>query len=342
VKKAISGFRLLFSSYPIQVGGYKFTTRLKRLRSLLASTHFDLIQIEPWLISYWPLVKKTDAVTVVSFHNIESELMLRQAKIERSLGKHLLKTLGGKRMARIEKSLLYESDLSIVTTEREQRLLKESYPDTTIIVAPNGVDCEAIQLLPPPSDGKRILFVGTLDYAPNIDGVIHFVRNILPILRNRYPSICFQIAGSNPSPRIMALKNEPRVQILGFVPDLAPVYKEASICVAPLRVGGGSRLKILEAMAYGRPIISTRIGCEGLQVQSGKHLLIADEPDEFANAVVRILDDRELGRSLIANARGFVETTHCWKLIVDNVFLNFEGAILSKHNSRAHPVCKSA
>jgi glycosyltransferase involved in cell wall biosynthesis len=333
-KKAISGFRLLFSPYPVQVGGYDFTSHRNGLASLLARTHFDIIQIEPWLTSYWPQVKETDAVTVVSFHNIESELLLRQAKIEPSIGRRLLKTFDAKRMACIEDSLFQESDLSIVTTEREHALLKERFPDAKIIVASNGVDCEAIQLLPA-SDSKRILFVGALDYGPNIDAVTHFVRDILPILRSRYRDISFQVAGSNPGPHIMRLEKEPKVQILGFVSDLRPVYQEASVCVVPLRAGGGSRLKILEAMAYGRTVVSTRLGCEGLLVETGKHLLIADEPEEFAYAIGGILDDPKLGRTLATNARRFVEKAHCWKSIVDRVFVEFESAIASKYNSRA-------
>jgi glycosyltransferase involved in cell wall biosynthesis len=335
-RKAISAFRLLFSRYPVQVGGYQFTSQRKALASLLASTHFDLIQIEPWLSSYWCQIKETGAVTVVSFHNIESELMFRQAKTEPSIGRRLLKRFDGNRMACIEASLFHESDLSIVTTDREQVLLKARFPDAKIIVAPNGVDCEAVQLLPA-SDSKQVLFVGTLDYGPNIDAVTHFVRDILPILRSRYRDISFQVAGSNPGPRIMHLENEPKVQILGFVPDLRPVYEAASVCVAPLRAGGGSRLKILEAMAYGRPVVSTRLGCEGLLVETGTHLLIADEPEAFANAVGRILDDSKLRRTLAANARRFVQTAHCWKSIVDKVFVEFESAIIARYCRRPNP-----
>lgn len=334
--KAICALRLLFSRYPVQVGGYEFASQRKALASLLAKTHFDLIQIEPWLSSYWSQIKKTGAVTVVSFHNIESELMFRQAKIEPSIGRRLLKRFDGNRMACIEESLFHESDLSVVTTEREQVLLKERFPDARIIVAPNGVDCEAVQLLPA-SNSKRILFVGTLDYGPNIDAVIHFVRNILPILRSRYRDLSFQVAGSNPGTRIMHLKNEPKVQILGFVPDLRPVYQAASVCVAPLRAGGGSRLKILEAMAYGRPVVSTSLGCEGLQVETGAQLLIADEPEEFANAVGGLLDDPKLCCTVAANARRFVEKAHCWRTIVDKVFVEFDSVITGNYYRRINP-----
>lgn len=332
-KKASRAFRLLVSRYPVQAGGYEFARQRKGLASLLARNDFDLIQIEPWIFSYWPLIKATNALTVVSFHNIESELLLRQAKIEPSIGRRLLKRLDGKRMACIEASLFHESDLSIVTTERERVLLNERFPKARILVAPNGVDSEAIQLLPA-TNSKRILFVGTLDYDPNIDAVIHFVRAILPILRRRYPDISFQIVGSNPGPRVTCVDNEPNVQMLGFVSDLRPVYQEASICVAPLRAGGGSRLKILEAMAYGRPVVSTRLGCEGLLVESGRHLLLADEPEAFANAIGGILDDPKLGCTLVKNARRFVELAHGWKSIVEKVFVEFESAIASRYHSR--------
>jgi glycosyltransferase involved in cell wall biosynthesis len=107
--------------------------------------------------------------------------------------------------------------------------------------------------------------------------------------------------------------------------------------VAPLRAGGGSRLKILEAMAYGRPVVSTRLGCEGLLVETGTHLLIADEPEAFANAVGRILDDSKLRRTLAANARRFVQTAHCWKSIVDKVFVEFESAIIARYCRRPNP-----
>ncbi|MBI5591082.1 MAG: glycosyltransferase [Deltaproteobacteria bacterium] len=327
-KKAIGAFRLLFSSYPIQIGGYEFARQHNALTTLLAQTKFDFIQIDPWLYSYWPQVKETGAITVVSYHNIESELLIRQAKIETSIGRRLLKRLDAKRMERIEASLFHEADISIVTTKREQVLLKERFPNARILVAPNGVDFETIQVLPPRKT-KRILFVGTLDYDPNIDAVTHFVRNIFPILRSRYRDITFHVAGLNPGPRIMLLNNEPNVQIHGFVPNLRHVYQEASVCVAPLRAGSGSRLKILEAMAYGRPVVSTQLGCEGLQVETGTHLLIADKPEEFANAIGNILDDPNMGRKLAANARKFVEIEHSWKSIVEMVLVEFESVMAS-------------
>jgi glycosyltransferase involved in cell wall biosynthesis len=122
--------------------------------------------------------------------------------------------------------------------------------------------------------------------------------------------------------------------VLGFVPDLMSVYQEASICVAPLRAGSGSRLKILEAMAYGRPVVTTRLGCEGLLVESGKHLLIADQPEAFANAIGEILDDPKLGLTLVENARRFVELAHGWKSIVEKVFVEFESVIASRCQSQ--------
>ena len=172
----------------------------------------------------------------------------------------------------------------------------------------------------PPVDPPRLVFTGKMDYRPNIDAVLWFGREVLPLVVAREPAVRFQIVGMNPHPRLDELRANPAVEITGAVADTRPYIYGAAAYVIPMRVGGGTRFKALEAMASARAIVSTRLGVEGIPVQSGQELLLADTPADFAAAVLRLIADArgaghlhsELGRQ----ARRFVAEQYGWPAIV--------------------------
>jgi len=169
--------------------------------------------------------------------------------------------------------------------------------------------------LPERADGANLLFVGVLGYPPNADAMLWFCEEILPIVRQTVPNVTLDIVGRAPHPSLRALAKQSGVQIHTDVDDLRPLYQNAIVVLAPLRAGGGTRLKILEAMAFGRAVVSTRVGSTGLNGRDGQNILLADTPSQFAAAVIRLLQNRPDRERLTRCARKLVETEYSWDKI---------------------------
>ncbi len=169
----------------------------------------------------------------------------------------------------------------------------------------------------PPRDGTgaELLFVGTTQVDANRDGLLWFVDQVLPLLEHEVPEVRLRIVGGSPPPEIHALGERPNVSVSGYVPDIAPAFAAAAVFVVPLRAGGGTRLKILESLAYGVPTVSTTIGAEGLDLVDGEHLLLGDDPPAFAARVVTLLRDRALGDRIRRNGRAVVEAVYSWQAV---------------------------
>jgi glycosyltransferase involved in cell wall biosynthesis len=203
-------------------------------------------------------------------------------------------------------------------SEREKEKLLARVPGVQIHVIPNGVDTSTIAGRSPAgtaaSTRQTLLFVGSMDYHANSDAVIWFCREIWPRLAAEFPHLDFKIVGRNPPAAVRALAS-PRILITGTVEDVRPFYHHAFAVLVPLRVGGGTRLKILEAMAAGVPVISTRLGAEGLAVAHGRELLLADTADEMAASIRMLLSDEVLRAALCKAARALVETQYDWSVL---------------------------
>jgi glycosyltransferase involved in cell wall biosynthesis len=180
-------------------------------------------------------------------------------------------------------------------------------------VVPNAVDVEHFRpdpVLPRP-DGRTVVFFGTLAYFPNQDGMLWFLREIWPLLERSHPQARLKVIGPNPTADVLARRG-PRLEVTGLVDDLRPHLAEAAVAIVPLRVGGGTRLKILEAMAMGKAVVSTTLGAEGIAHRPGENILLADSPADFAAAVGRVLDDPSLAARLGAAGRDLVASTYSW------------------------------
>jgi glycosyltransferase involved in cell wall biosynthesis len=200
----------------------------------------------------------------------------------------------------------------LCSAEDERRLLDE-IPGARTAVIPNAADVDYYKPRPtdPPPDGRTVLFFGLLSYAPNVDGVMHFVQKIWPRVVEAHPEARFKIIGGRP-PRSLRLLAGPRVELTGFVPDLRPHLAAAAAVVVPLRLGGGTRLKVVEAMAMGKAIVSTALGSEGIEAIPGRDLLIEDQPEAFADALNRLLDDPELAARIGQSARSLAVERYSW------------------------------
>ncbi|MGQ9458358.1 MAG: glycosyltransferase, partial [Anaerolineae bacterium] len=161
-----------------------------------------------------------------------------------------------------------------------------------------------------------LVFTGKMDFRPNVDGVLWFWQEVWPLVRAKAPEAHFYVVGQRPHPRLAPLVEDPSVTVTGFVPDVRPYIANAAVYVIPLRIGGGTRLKVLEAMAMGKAIVSTSLGCEGFPLRSGEHLLMADTPGAFAEAVLILLEDAPKRKALGAVAQALAATQYDWAALV--------------------------
>ncbi|MBN1972657.1 MAG: glycosyltransferase [Sedimentisphaerales bacterium] len=187
-----------------------------------------------------------------------------------------------------------------------------------IFVIPNGATVDANSVFNPGIPG-RMLYIGTMNYYPNEDAVCYFVKNILPRVQSQIPEAHLVVVGKNPSKAIRDIADGKTVQIIGRVDDVSPYLKEAALSVVPLRIAGGTRLKILESLACKTPVVSTTIGAEGLEIEDGKHIIIADENRQFSDACVRLMGSVEMRRQLSENGYDLVKNFYSWDIISDKV-----------------------
>ena len=319
---AINLARGLVDRLPATVLNYTTPGMQRRLQHVLSSEAFDVIQMEGvHLAGYWPLLKQARGRPriISDWHNIESELMTRYAANARNPAVRLYARATAQRLERLESMLLHECDAILVASARERQELLHRSPAASVHVVENGVDTayyanpHARRIVPIAQ--PSILFVGSMDYHANIDAAIWFANELWPAIKARHPDLTFQIVGRAPPPSVRALTRYPGIIVTGSVPDVRPYYRDALAAVVPLRVGGGTRLKILESMAAGTPVVSTSIGAEGLLATAGNEILIADTAAAFLSAITRLVTDEQLSSDLSRAALRHVVATYDWSVV---------------------------
>jgi len=250
-------------------------------------------------------------------HNVESLLWQRQALHEPDLLKRLVFRVEAAKMTRYERTTVQRFEHIVAVSRRDQEAMAAWVPTERITVVPTGVDVQRFRSQPRSDEGTRnVVFLGSMDWEANIDGAEHFCREIWPEVRRRVPGARFQIVGRNPAPRVTRLASE-SVEVTGTVESVVPYLASAAVFVVPLRIGGGTRLKIFEGMAMGRAIVSTSIGAEGLGVTDGRDVVLADTPSAFIDAVAGLLQDPARRRALGEAASRLVER-YDWSAVVDS------------------------
>jgi glycosyltransferase involved in cell wall biosynthesis len=289
----------------------------RALDRVLRAKRFDLVNLE---FSYLgnchlrqaPPNERLPRVVVAS-HNIDYELARQYAHAGRNLAHRSYAEVNWRKLRREELGTYRDADGVYLCSAEDERRLLEVVPGARTAVIPNAADVEYYQPRPldPPPDGLAVVFFGLLSYAPNIDGVVYFVQKIWPRVAEAHPEARLKIIGGG-APRSLQLLAGPRVELTGFVEDLRPHLAAAAAVVVPLRLGGGTRLKIVEAMAMGKAIVSTPLGAEGIEAIPGRDLLIEDQPEAFADAVSRLLGDPELAARIGQSARSLAVERYSW------------------------------
>jgi len=306
----------LFSPASFQWQSLESAAMQATLDRVLAQADFDVIQVESSQMAGFTF--NSPAVFLVDEHNIEYELLYRTFKTERSPLRKLYNWIEYRKFRQEEQSSWKGSDGCIVTSDREELILQHHAPNTPSLVVPNGVDVDFFQPSPATVDPNSIVFVGVMHYRPNVDAAMYFSREILPLLIRERPNIKFTIVGGGPPEELRRLASK-NIEVTGRVPDTRPYVSSSGACVVPLRMGSGTRLKVLEGLAMGRPLVSTSLGCEGIETINGEHLLVADEPAAFARSVLRILDDPALASGLATKGRALVEAHYSWPSVLKDL-----------------------
>jgi len=304
----------LFLGTPFTVLNYRDPAFARAYADLLSRNRYDVVQVEDVVMAQYAAGREIP-VRVLDMHNVESDLLRRFADETANPLQKLYARLTASKLARYEIATAnrFEAVLTCSTDDRDR--LRSFGATRPIRVTPNGVRTSFYDEVAasPPGEEDAIAFVASMDYHANISGVAHFVRHILPLILRERPSLRFYVVGKNPPPPIRALAS-PNVVVTGAVDDVRPYLRSASVIVVPLLVGGGTRLKILEAMASGRPVVSTRLGAEGIVAGDGQ-LVLADAPADFAAAVLSLLADPVERARIGTAARAYVARTYDWSVV---------------------------
>jgi glycosyltransferase involved in cell wall biosynthesis len=277
----------------------KHTT--ERVRQLVTTwdreRRFDVLLCD-FLAASLNFPRRCHTPSVLFQHNVESILWRRWADTERRPAHRAVFQLEAWKMERYERATVARFDHVIAVSEADREAMARMIPAERITVVPTGVDTKAFKpAVRNTAPDPIVLFLGSMDWEPNIDGVQYFVEDMWPAIRAAVPGARFQVVGRNPAPSVKGLSAND-IEIVGTVPSVIDYLHRAAAVVVPLRVGGGTRLKIYEAMGAGKAVISTSIGAEGLDYNDGRDILIADTPDAFARRVIDVLRDHERRRSL--------------------------------------------
>jgi sugar transferase (PEP-CTERM/EpsH1 system associated) len=315
-----------------------------------AQTDYDIVQVEGIeLVQYGIQVAghKQGKRLALIFDNHNCEYLLQQRnafndlRLPRRWPAAVYSLLQWRKLVRYEAAALEAADATAAVSEADKQAMLHIAPGADITVISNGIDLTeyrpaaspAHPLTRSPAHPLTLVFTGKMDYRPNIDAALWFAQEVLPLIATREPAVVFQLVGMNPHARLDVLAGHPNIEITGAVADTQPYIQGAAAYVIPMRVGGGTRFKALEAMACAKAIVSTSLGVEGIPVRHGQELLLADTPADFAAAVLRLIDDARSGaplaQTLGAAARHFVEERYGWDAIVpqfDQLYQRVKGA----------------
>lgn len=313
VTKGLDYLRRLPEPAPYAVTKFTSFRVQRKIRTLLAERRFDVAVCDFLSASLnFPRVMNTPAVLFQ--HNVESALWDRQKEHEPNPVKRLAYRFEAAKMGRYERAAVRRFDHVIAVSDGDREIMKTMTDSTCISVVPTGVDLEQFQAAAGQgATNPLVVFLGSMDWEPNIDAVEYFCRESWPRIRASVPGAKFRIVGRNPHPRVKRLASE-CIEVTGTVPSVIEHLREAAVVVVPLRVGGGTRLKIFEAMAMGKAVVSTSIGAEGLDVHDDRDILIADTAESFAASTVALLNDRVL-RQRIELAASELAAQYDWSVI---------------------------
>ncbi|HEX7974235.1 MAG TPA: glycosyltransferase family 4 protein [Anaerolineales bacterium] len=336
-KDAMTLVKSFAAGDPVTIRRDSVPQMVRKVDELIQMGKFDAIHADQlYMAQYAQQARRVDAKTgggrsqlVLDEHNAYFQIFQRLASGERNPVKRLVFEREWRALKRYEARLCTQFDHLVTVTPEDREILRtlmdggrsEKAAQMPIVTIPICVDTQGVRPVAGRPGLKDVLHLGTMFWPPNIEGVLWFAQQVWPLVRTRLPEATFTIAGKNPPPEVKALEgskdkgSDTGVRVLGYVSDPAPVLDGAGAFIVPLLSGGGMRVKIVDAWRWGLPVISTRIGAEGIEYKEGENVLIADQPADFADAVVKVLNEAGLAQQLRENGRRWVETHYEWRTI---------------------------
>jgi len=311
-------FLNLVSPLPYAIKKYESRAMRREIVEREQRSSFDLLVCD----FLAPAANVPDGLTTPATlfqHNVEAMIWKRHYEVQSNPVKKAYLYGQWQKMRRFEREMCRRFDSVIAVSADDREQMKNEYGAEAVFDVPTGVDTEFFR---PSGDVKpaphSLVFTGSMDWLPNDDAIRYFMREIMPLIKNKVPDVTLTVVGRNPAPALVDLSKEDKSLIItGRVDDVRPYMENAAAYIVPLRIGGGTRLKIYEAMAMEKALISTTVGAEGLPLTNGVELLLADEPGTFADAVVRVLTDRDYANDLGQRAASVVRENFGWRQVTD-------------------------
>ena len=318
LKFYISVLTKKLSRYPVSVLNDYSRNLEKAVLDELEQGDYDLL-ICDFLQSSLNVIKARGVPTLLFQHNVEAQITLRHLERAKSSMMRLFWKLQHTRMFRHERAMCQWFDGVIAVSDSDKDIMQRWYGADNVHTIPTGVD---INFFAPQSvvQKSQLVFTGSLDWLPNEDALVHFIDKVFPIVKAELPNTRLLVVGRKPPPRLERLvKDRSDIELTGWVDDTRPYIAESAVYIVPIRIGGGTRMKIYEALSMGKALVSTTVGAEGLPLTDGEHFINADEDTDFACAVIELLQDDVKRQALGENARRYVVEHFGW----DKVALRF-------------------
>jgi glycosyltransferase involved in cell wall biosynthesis len=288
-------------------------TLLPLIREALATEQYDLIHVEHTNIAHWLHELDSKVPKILSSENVKTVIWERYYQHAKGLERRRFYR-DFLRLQEYESTYLKDYDCVIAVSEKDRDTFREFTQDSVpLLVVPNGCDTDYFQQIEPVSDQFELVFTGTMQYRPNAEAMLFFCRQIYPKILAKVPGCRLKIVGNKPPPEVKALVKLGNIEVTGYVDDVRPYMASADVVVVPLLSGSGTRLKILEAMAMGKAVVATTVGAEGIDYTNGRDIVIAEDPESFAENVVALLADRQKREMLGTNARELAKQKYSWQ-----------------------------
>jgi sugar transferase (PEP-CTERM/EpsH1 system associated) len=299
---------------PYGISKYCLPQVRQKLRAVVAEGNFDVI-ICDFLAAAGAIPWDLPCPKVLFTHNVEAMIWQRHFEVAGNPAWKAISWLEWRKMLAAERRYLRLADHVLAVSENDRGNFAQFLDPSRITVIPTGVDTEFFQPTPEEEAPNSLVFTGSMDWLPNEDGIIFFAEQVLPLIREQFPAVPVTVVGRKPSRKLREVAERTQLQLTGWVDDIRPFLARGSVCIVPLRIGGGTRLKIFEAMAMAKAVVSTTVGAEGLPIAHGENIVIADAPQDFANSVARLFQNADLRKRLGFAARKLVEENYSWQKV---------------------------
>jgi glycosyltransferase involved in cell wall biosynthesis len=300
--------------YPVDLWKWRVRAVREEVGALIAGGQVDLC-VADFLVAVANVAGGRNVPTVLFEHNVEHQIWRRVAQLERRPVHRTLLEVEAWKVKRAERRACASADLVVAVSEEDRARLQRLAPRSRCVAIPTGVDVSYFQPAGRAEVPQRLVFTGSMDWYPNEDAILYFADAILPRITAQMPNVTLAVVGRNPSARLREAVSRAGVIVTGTVDDVRPYIDEAALYIVPLRAGGGTRLKIFEALAMGKAVVSTSVGAEGLAVTPGRDIAIADQPETFASTVLALLRDDATRAALGHAGRQLVQRRYSWEQV---------------------------